>query len=518
MIGTTTFAQSDQTVRLQVNDNVVIARQDLEPGTRLESVAGQVEIADLVPRGHKVAADDIAAGAPVLKYGQIIGFASRDIAAGEHVHVHNVAFHGFDRDYAIGENVRPTDFIAEAERATFRGFVRGDGRVGTRNYLVVLVSVNCSATAATRIAAHFEHSGELDAYPGVDGVIALTHGYGCGTAGRGNEGFEILQRTMAGYADHPNVAGVLLLGLGCETNQISSLRDRWQVSDDKIVEAMTIQEIGGTRRTVEAGIESIRRMLPEADRWKRQEVPASELILAMECGGSDGYSGITANPALGAAADLLIRHGGTAVFGETTEIYGGEHLLTRRAVSPEVANRLIERVHWWERHVEADGTSINNNPSPGNKAGGLTTILEKSLGAVAKGGTTNLCDVVNYAERIRTRGLVFMDTPAYDPVNATGMIAGGANLLAFTTGRGSAFGCKPVPSMKLATNTPMYQRMSEDMDINCGVIIDDGVSVEDMGRQIFDQLLRVASGELTKSEALGYGDNEFVPWQLSTVL
>lgn len=518
MIGTTTSAQGDQTLRLQANDNVVIARRDLEPGIRLEAVKGQIEVADLVLRGHKVASGDIAAGAPVLKYGQIIGFASRDIAAGEHVHVHNVAFHAFDRDYAIGENVRPTPFVPETERATFRGFVRGDGRVGTRNYIVVLVSVNCSATAATRIAAHFEHSGELDAYPDVDGVIALTHGYGCGTAGSGNEGFEVLQRTMAGYADHPNVAGVLLLGLGCETNQISTLRDRWQISADKLVEAMTIQEIGGTRLTVEAGIESIRRMLPGAGRWKRQEVSASELILAMECGGSDGYSGITANPALGAAADLLIRHGGTAVFGETTEIYGGEHLLTRRAVSAEVANRLLERVHWWERHVEADGTSINNNPSPGNKAGGLTTILEKSLGAVAKGGTTNLCDVVNYAERIRTRGLVFMDTPAYDPVNATGMVAGGANLLAFTTGRGSAFGCKPVPSMKLATNTPMYQRMSEDMDVNCGVIIDDGVSVEEMGRRIFSQLLRIASGEATKSEALGYGDNEFVPWQLSTVL
>lgn len=281
---------------------------------------------------------------------------------------------------------------------------------------------------------------------------------------------------------------------------------------------MTIQEIGGTRRTVEAGVAAIRAMLPTVDKWKRRAVPASELILAMECGGSDGYSGITANPSLGAAADMLIRQGGTAVFGETTEIYGGEHLLIERAVSPEVANRLIERVHWWEQHVHADGTSINNNPSPGNKAGGLTTILEKSLGAIAKGGTTSLRDVVNYAQRITTRGLVFMDTPAFDPVNATGMIAGGANLLAFTTGRGSAFGCKPVPSMKLATNTPMYERMSEDMDINCGVVVDDGVSVQDMGQEIFEQLLRIASGEQTKSEALGYGDHEFVPWQLSTVL
>lgn len=514
----TIVEQDNLTLRLHGTDNVVIARRDLESGAALTDERGTVAVLQDVPRGHKIAAGGIAADSPIRKYGQIIGFAACDIAVGEHVHTHNVAFREFDRQYAIGEDVRPTDFVAEAKGATFRGYLRTDGRVGTRNYIVVLVSVNCSATAATRIAAHFEHSGELDDYPDVDGVVALTHGYGCGTAGLGNEGFEILQRTLAGYADHPNVAGVLLLGLGCETNQIATLRERWQVSDDKLVEAMTIQEIGGTRRTVEAGIDCIRRMLPGANRWKRQEVPASELILAMECGGSDGYSGITANPALGAAADLLIRQGGTAVFGETTEIYGGEHLLTRRAISPEVANRLIERVRWWERHVEADGTSINNNPSPGNKAGGLTTILEKSLGAVAKGGTTNLCDVVLYAERIRSRGLVFMDTPAYDPVNATGMVAGGANLLAFTTGRGSAFGCKPVPSMKLATNTPMYQRMAEDMDINCGVIVDDGVSVEQMGQQIFAQLLRIASGECTKSEGLGYGDNEFVPWQLSTVL
>jgi arabinonate dehydratase len=510
--------QDDQTLRLHPGDNIVIARRDLEPGTRLAAISEGSTVTDQVPRGHKVAVAPVAEGEPIRKYGQVIGFAARDIAVGEHVHTHNVAFHGFDRDYAVGVDARPTEYVPESERATFRGYLRADGRVGTRNYLVVLVSVNCSATAATRIATHFEHSGELDDYPDVDGVVALTHGYGCGTAGQGNEGFETLQRTLAGYADHPNVAGVLLLGLGCEVNQISTLRENWQVSADKLVEAMTIQELGGTRRTVEAGIASIRRMLPVADRWKRREVPASELILAMECGGSDGYSGITANPALGAAADELIRHGGTAVFGETTEIYGGEHLLTRRAVSKEVADKLIERVRWWERHVEADGSSINNNPSPGNKAGGLTTILEKSLGAVAKGGTTNLCDVLRYAEPIRTRGLVFMDTPGYDPVNATGLVAGGANLLAFTTGRGSAFGCKPVPSLKLATNTPLYQRMTDDMDINCGPIVDEGVPIEQKGREIFERLLRVASGEPTKSEELGYGDNEFVPWQLATIL
>ncbi len=500
------------TLQLSAADNVVIARGDLSP-----SDGGSPAVLEPVPRGHKLARVAIAAGEPVLKYGQVIGFAARDIRPGEHVHTHNVEYREFDRAAVVGSAVRPTRYVPVEERATFQGYVRGDGRVGTRNEIVIVVSVNCSATAATKIATHFELTGELDAYSDVDGVVALTHSYGCGTAGRGNAGFDLLQRTIMGYADHPNVGGVLMLGLGCEVNQLSILRD-WGISSDKAVDAMTIQEIGGTRRTVEAGIAAIRAMLPVVDAWKRQEVPVSELILAMECGGSDGYSGITANPALGAAADLLIEHGGTAVFGETTEIYGGEHLLTQRAVSQDVADRLIERVRSWEQRVQADGTSINNNPSPGNKAGGLTTILEKSLGAIAKGGTTNLCDVVGYADRVTAKGLVFMDTPAYDPVNATGMVAGGAQLLAFTTGRGSAFGCKPVPSMKLATNSVVYHHMIEDMDFNCGPIVEEGVSVQETGRLIFDQLLRIASGERTKSEELGYGDNEFAPWQISTTL
>jgi altronate hydrolase len=499
-----TDTTTQPTLQLHGSDNVLIATEDFQG-------------VDAIPRGHKVASVAINAGEPVRKYGQIIGFASRDIAAGEHVHVHNVEYREFSREAEVGVDVRPTEYVPEAERATFRGYVRGDGRVGTRNYIAIVVSVNCSATAASHIANHFRDSGELDAYPNVDGVVALTHQQGCGTAGRGNEGFDMLQRTIMGYADHPNVGGVLLLGLGCEVNQLSVLRE-WGISPDKSVQAMTIQELGGTRLTIEAGIAAIRDMLPAVNRFERTEVPASELILAMECGGSDGYSGITANPALGAAADLLIRQGGTAVFGETTEIYGGEHLLLRRAVSQEVADKLVERIHWWEKHVQADGSSINNNPSPGNKAGGLTTILEKSLGAIAKGGTTNLCDVLKYAEKITTRGLNFMDTPGYDPVNATGLVAGGANLLAFTTGRGSAFGCKPVPSLKLATNTSLYNHQIDDMDVNCGVIVDEGVPVEELGRQIFEHLLRVASGEQTKSEEFGYGDHEFVPWQISTIV
>ncbi|WP_246025872.1 UxaA family hydrolase [Saccharopolyspora antimicrobica] len=499
--------------RLHADDSVLIARTDVAAGTY-----SGIHVPAEVPRGHKLATVDIAAGAPVRKYGQIIGFASRPITAGEHVHTHNVAYQEFHREHAYGADVVPTEYVPSAQRATFQGFVRPDGRVGTRNYLAVLTSVNCSATAAKMIARRIEASGVLDDYPNVDGVCPLTHTLGCGHSGQGNEGFEVLRRALRGYAGHPNLAGLLVIGLGCEVNQVKSLTEDLRLPPGMPVHAMTIQELGGTKKTVAEGVRRIEEMLPVANAYQRQTVSADKLVLAMECGGSDAYSGITANPALGAAADLLIRHGGTAVFGETTEIYGAEHLLTRRAVSREVGEKLVDRIAWWEKHVQIDDSSINNNPSPGNKAGGLTTILEKSLGAAAKGGTTNLVDVLQYAEPITGRGLMFMDTPGYDPVNATGLIAGGAQLLCFTTGRGSAFGCKPAPSIKLATNTPLYERMTDDMDINCGVIADGELTVAEMGEQIFEHILRVASGEETKSEELGYGEEEFVPWHLSTVL
>lgn len=504
--------------QLQPGDDVVVARADIAPGAYLDTDGRGLTVTAPVPAGHKLSVRPVDEGAPVRKYGQVIGFASRPIEAGDHVHTHNLAFRTFDRDHQIGADTRPTDYVPAEESATFDGYVRADGRVGTRNYLAILTTVNCSATAARTIARQVEASGMLSRYPGVDGVMALTHTSGCGTGGAGNEGFELLRRTLTGYAQHPNIAGLLVLGLGCEVNQVRDLVDGWNVGPARPVRTMTVQELGGTRRTVAAGVAAIEEMLSAAGALRRVPVPASELLLAMECGGSDAWSGVTANPALGAAADLLVRHGGTAVFGETTEIYGAEHLLTRRAVSPEVGDKLLERIRWWEKHVQADGSSIDNNPSPGNKAGGLTTILEKSLGAVAKGGTTALCDVVRYAERITSRGLVFMDTPGYDPVNATGMVAGGATVLCFTTGRGSAFGCKPTPSIKLATNTALYRRMADDMDLDCGPVADGTYSVQEMGQQIFDLILDVASGRRTVSEELGYGDEEFVPWQLSTVL
>lgn len=500
-------------LRLSQTDNVAVAASRIEDGDTIrDGLAARTRI----PFGHKVALQPIAPGGPVRKFGQIIGFASAPIAAGDWVHVHNVEMHDFDRDYRMAEEAHPVNVLPPEEQATFEGFRRRDGRVGTRNYIGILTSVNCSASVARFMAEAATRSGILDDYPNVDGVVSFTHGTGCGMAGSG-EGFDMLKRTQWGYAANPNLAAVLLVGLGCEVFQIARLKELYGLEEGETFRTMTIQDTGGTRRTIDEGVARIAEMLPLADRARRETVPASEITVALQCGGSDGYSGITANPALGVAADMVVRNGGTAILAETPEIYGAEHLLTRRARNRAVAEKLVERIRWWEDYTARNGGEMNNNPSPGNKAGGLTTILEKSLGAAAKGGSTPLNAVYEYAEQVTEKGFVFMDTPGYDPVSVTGQVAGGANVVCFTTGRGSAYGCKPSPSIKLATNTAMYERMEEDMDINCGDILD-GVTLEEKGRAIFEEILAVASGKRTKSERLGYGDNEFVPWQVGAVM
>ena len=507
---------ADLTIRLNPADDVVIARIAIPAGTTLVK-EGNVRVAAAVPAGHKIAVRDVAAGQPVRRYDQIIGFASRDIKAGEHVHVHNLAMGDFQRDYAFCAEVKPDRPILP--QATFQGIVRRDGinagRVATRNYIGILTSVNCSATVARMIARHFEN--RLDAYPNVDGVVALTHKSGCGMASEG-EAMDLLRRTMAGYARHPNFHAVQVVGLGCEANQINHLLATQKLKRGDTLAAYTIQEKGGTSKAVREGIARIEAVLPEANRARRETVPASHLTLGLQCGGSDGYSGISANPALGAAVDLLVRHGGTAILSETPEIYGAEHLLTRRAVSREVGEKLIRRIKWWEEYTARMGNEMNNNPSPGNKAGGLTTILEKSLGAVAKGGTMNLVDVYEYAQAVTAKGFVYMDTPGYDPVSATGQVAGGANLICFTTGRGSAYGCKPAPSLKLATNTALFVHQEEDMDFNCGTIVDGRESIEESGARFFELILKTASGQQSKSEAFGYGEDEFAPWVLGATM
>ena len=501
-------------IRLNPADNVIVARTDILPGTAIpgEGVAATGHI----PAGHKVATALIESGAAARKYNQIIGFATARIEPGEHVHTHNLAMGDFARDYAFGADMKPTAFVPEAERANFEGIVRKDGRVATRNYLGIISTVNCSATASKYIAEHFRGNALAD-YPNVDGVVALVHGTGCGMASEG-DAMDVLRRTIAGYARHANFAGILILGLGCEANQISGLMRAEGLEPSQFLHTMTIQETGGTAKTVREGVAMMKAMLPDANKARRQTVPASRLTLALQCGGSDGYSGITANPALGACVDLLVRHGGSAVLSETPEIYGAEHLLTRRAVSRAVGEKILDRIRWWEDYTSSTGNEMNNNPSPGNKAGGLTTILEKSLGAVAKGGSTKLVDVYRYAEHMTAKGFVFMDTPGYDPVSATGQVAGGANIVCFTTGRGSVFGCKPVPSLKLATSSTLYRHMSEDMDLDCGTILDGSLTVQEAGRKIFELILATASGEPSKSERHGMGQDEFVPWYLGAVM
>ncbi len=503
-------------IRIHVNDNVVIARQQLLGGTAL---AGEgVTVSGLVPPGHKVATRAIAQGEAVRRYDQIIGTATQAIAPGQHVHTHNLVFSNFERQHAFGADAKPTAY--EATPATFKGIVRADGRVATRNYIGVLTSVNCSATAARAIADHFRrdiHPEALAAFPNVDGVVALTHGMGCATASDGEE-LQVLRRTLGGYAQHANFAGVLIVGLGCETNQIQGLVAQEGLAEGAFLRTFNIQDTGGTAKTVARGVAIVHEMLAEANRVQRQTVPASHLTVGLQCGGSDGMSGISANPALGAAVDRLVRHGGTAILSETPEIYGGEHLLTRRAVSPAVAEKLLARIAWWERYTARNQMSMDNNPSAGNKAGGLTTILEKSLGAIAKSGTTNLVDVVEFAQRVRSKGFVYMDTPGYDPVSATGQVAGGANLICFTTGRGSAYGCAPSPSLKLSTNTALWLKQQDDMDINCGTVVEGLETVDQVGERIFQLMLATASGTATKSELHGYGQNEFVPWQLGAVM
>jgi altronate hydrolase len=506
------LTKTSLTIRLHPNDDVVIARQQLVSGTAL--LDENVTVSGLVPPGHKVASHAIPARAPVKRYNQIIGFAKRAIAAGEHVHLHNLAMGEFSRDYAFGVDAKPTQYADPA--ATFQGIVRPDGRVATRNYVGVLSTVNCSATVAHGIADAFK-AAALERFPNVDGVVALTHGSGCGMDVNG-ESMQVLRRTLGGYARHANFAGVLIVGLGCEANQISALLGAEKLSEGPLLRTFSIQDTGGTAKTITRGVDMVKEMLPHANRAARETVPASHLTLGLQCGGSDGYSGITANPALGAAVDLLVRHGGTAILSETPEIYGAEHLLTRRAVSREVGEKLIERIKWWEDYTVRNKGEMNNNPSPGNKAGGLTTILEKSLGAVAKGGTTNLVAVYEYAQPVTAKGFVYMDTPGYDPVSATGQVAGGANMICFTTGRGSAYGCAPAPSLKLATNTALWVRQEEDIDINCGEIVDGTATVEETGERFFRMILDSASGKKTKSELHGYGQNEFVPWYLGAVM
>jgi altronate hydrolase len=507
-------------IRLHPEDHVVIAKTNLTAGTTL--LLGDdtpVKVRQFIPSGHKVAITEIAHDAPLRRYGQIIGFATGPIQPGDHVHSHNLDVKDFARDYAFGVDVRPVDYIPEAERRTFMGYKRANGQVGTRNFIAIISSVNCSAHVSREIAHYFTPE-RLAAYPNVDGVIALTHSLGCANRLGGHD-YLMLQRTLAGMARHANVGAYVLVGLGCETNQISDLVERHQLTRNRNGSQpplhLIIQDSGGVRKTIEAGVAAVQELLPVVNEAQRTPQSISELMVGLECGGSDSWSGVTANPLLGMVSDEIVRQGGTTVLSETPEVYGAEHLLTRRAASPEVGQKLVDLIHWWEDYARRMGIEIDNNPSPGNKAGGLTTIYEKSLGAVAKGGTMPMAGVYQYAEPVTARGFTFMDTPGYDPVSVTGMVAGGCNIVLFTTGRGSCFGFKPAPSIKVCTNSTTYNRMDEDMDINAGQVMD-GIAMETVAADLLDLIIAVASGQPSKSEAQGIGEAEFNPWSIGGTL
>ncbi|MGA2866296.1 MAG: altronate dehydratase family protein [Verrucomicrobiota bacterium] len=503
-------------ILLHATDSVAVLKDWVKAGDELVKGSFSLRAAQDIGPGHKIAVREIAADAPVRKYGQVIGFALDRIAPGQHVHTHNLVTRDFGRDYQFCAEARPVCYYPPDRMKYFQGYARPGGRVGTRNYIAVISSVNCSASVSCYVRDRFRTEACKRDFPNVDGVAAFTHKAGCATDP--GEALPVLQRVLAGFARHTNVSGCVLIGLGCETNHLEAMRQAGGLDNLRPGETapvfLNIQSAGGVRKTVEAGVAAVTRLLPVANAQRRTPQPVSKLVLAENCGGSDANSGLTANPALGVASDELIRYGGTSVLAETPEIYGAEHLLTRRAVSREVAERLLERIRWWEQHALQHHCSLDNNPSCGNKVGGLTNIYEKSLGAVAKGGQSPLAAVYQYAEPILTPGLCFMDTPGFDPVSMTGLVAGGCNIGVFTTGRGSVYGCKPMPCIKVATHTPLYNWMEEDMDLNAGTILEGVETVEQLGMRLFEKIIAVAGGQKTKSELAGLGDEEFAPWQL----
>ena len=495
---------------LNNNDNVGVAQFIIPEKTKIEGK--DIVTKNPIPFGHKVCLKTINKGEPVIKYDQIIGFASRDINSGEHVHSHNLEFKEFDRNYKVSEKKLILD---EKSDTFFKGIIRDNGQIATRNYIGIVSTVNCSATVTKMIVEKIKYSNILNDYPNIDGIVPITHSTGCGMNTE-NEGMQIFQRTIDGFKNHPNFSHVFVIGLGCECAQISLFDE--SLKKHNRIHFLTIQDEGGTKKIVDKVLSQIKNLLSEANNVERAPQSVNNLILALQCGGSDGYSGISANPALGVAADMLVKKGGSSILSETPEIYGAEHLLINRANNQITADKLIEKLKWWKHYTSINNSSMDNNPAPGNKKGGLTTILEKSLGAVAKGGNSILQDVLSYAEPLKNKGFNFMDSPGYDPVSVTGQVASGANVICFTTGRGSCFGCKPVPSLKLATNTVMYEKMNEDMDINCGTIVEGKENIETLGKKIFELVVNTASGNKSKSEINGYGDEEFNPWQVGVVM
>lgn len=497
-------------IRLDMNDNVVVARQDVLAGTFIED-EGFVLLTD-VPAGYKCSSRNIKKGEEIRKYNTVIGFAAEDIQAGTMMHNHNIEFDSLNFNYDYGKDYEPIKYIQDSKRSTFMGIRRPNGNVATRNYIGIIVCSNCAATVARRISNNFSDS-IMKQYPNIDGVVPFITELGCGMEQSG-EPIELLRRTIAGYVRNPNMGAAIVIALGCERNNIDVLFEEEKLKTNELLHKITIQEIGGTKKSIDLGIKLVNEMLPKVNKIKREVCSVEHLTVALECGGSDGLSGLSANPALGKAMDILVSNGGTCILSETTEIFGAQHILTRRARSEEIGKKLVDRLDWWLEHTKGRDNQINGKVSPGNNKGGITNILEKSLGGVKKSGSTPLMDVIEYAYPVKEKGFVFMDSPGYDPIASTGQFASGANIMCFTTGRGSCYGSVIAPVIKISSNTLLYEKMEDDIDINCGEIIDGNKNIEEMGEEIFEMILKVASNEKTKSELLGIGEDEYAPWPI----
>ena len=495
-------------IKLNSKDNIGVAPMNIPEGAEIKSnLKAQTDI----PFGHKISIADIQKDELIYKYGQIIGKAFEKIERGSHVHTHNMMFYEFDRNYKFIKKNLDTSYKKDK---FFFGYKRNNNTVGTRNYIGLISTVNCSATVVKKIANKINLFLNENNYKNIDGAVCLKHSSGCGMNTSG-KGMEVFNRTIEGFKSHQNFGKVFVIGLGCECAQISLYKNNNSQND---IEYLNIQDEGGTNEIINKVYTKVINEIPKINSIERTKSHLSNLTLALQCGGSDSYSGITANPALGVAADLLVSYGGSTILAETPEIYGAEHLLIERALQESDIKKLNNQINWWKNYTQINDGSLDNNPSPGNKKGGLTTILEKSLGAVAKSGNSIMVDVLDYAEKISKPGFNFMDSPGYDPVSVTGQVAAGSNLICFTTGRGSCFGFKPAPSLKIATNTNMFNKLEEDMDINAGTIMDGVNTIEEIGHEIFEELILVASGKKTKSEINDYGDDEFNPWVIGATM
>ena len=496
-------------IKLNEKDNIGIAPMDIPENKELSS---DLKSREYIPYGHKVSLEKISKGEFIYRYGQIIGVSSKNIMPGEHVHSHNLSFSDFKREYEI--NIKNNTSKYSNKEFFFDGYKRDNGSSGTRNYIGLISTVNCSATVVKKISDRINNFLKGKNFKNIDGAVCMKHSSGCGMHNAGYS-MDVFNRTIEGFKIHPNFGKVYVIGLGCECAQISLYKDD-QIKRN--IEYLNIQDEGGTNEIITNVTSKIINQLDEINSISRVNIPVSELTVALQCGGSDSYSGITANPALGLASDMIVDNGGTTLLSETPEIYGAEHLLFEKSSNIKNIEKLNKQIEWWKEYVASNDSSLDNNPSPGNKKGGLTTILEKSLGAVSKAGNRNLVDVLDYAEQVKTKGFNFMNSPGYDPVSVTGQVASGANIICFTTGRGSCFGFKPTPSIKIATNTNMYNKLEEDMDINAGTIMDNEKTIEEIGKEIFNKIITVASGEKSKSEINGYGDDEFNPWIIDPTL